>query len=632
MNYTEAVALAKAGEERGFEFLYENTYKTKYYLALQYMKNEETAQDVVQDAYIKAFSKLDTLKEPETFPAWLGRIVANTAKNVLVKKNPMLFSEMQDEDEEERFEYRIEDDSVETQPELSYTRQETRELVRELIDSLSEEQRMCILMFHIEGDSISEIADVLGCSENTVKSRLNYGRRNLKKKAEDLQKKGYKLYSAAPLPLLLYLLRARKEELIADGTLEAAGRSMASSIFRFAPQTGDTGSMQPEAGNSSQAGAGTRTGTGTLAGAGSQAAKTAAVKAGVIHTAAVKAAVVIVGVSLTGAVIFGVSQAMKDKGDPAVSQQEEQSQEEQPQEEPDIPQAMQDGDYTNLIAGNITKEEMGFVLGYGPQEIPEGGFTEEDYRNFLNCFCAASSDYGGPIESYGVDENWVPGFSLDDVNRLFASFTDYRFTEENDDNEEFGIDVEGNEIRFAPASLSYTAEAEITSGEYTASEMTLYYTYERNSMGGDPSSQTVRRKAVLTPAQDGLYRIVRIEEMDDASDSGESGGDTAEQNNQAEETGFPAGDYSYVALAGGLRTSMTVEPSGAVTIREMSSYNGETTTTTYQMSVDNTATVSDGITAYVLKSVDGGEDREITYDAAQGILYDVTYGFEWTKV
>ena len=161
MNYTEAVALAKAGDERGYGFLYETTYKSKYYLALQYVKNEETARDVLQEAYIRAFTKLDMLAEPEAFPGWLGKIVANTAKNVLVKKNPMLFSEMGAEDEGEDFEYRIEDDSIESQPELSYTRQETQELVHQMIDSLSEEQRMCILMFHIEGVPISEIASTL---------------------------------------------------------------------------------------------------------------------------------------------------------------------------------------------------------------------------------------------------------------------------------------------------------------------------------------------------------------------------------------------------------------------------------------------------------------------------------------
>lgn len=94
MTYTEAIDLARAGEERGYGFLYEKTYKSKYYLALQYMKNEEEAEDVLQEAYMKAFAKIDTLEKPEAFPGWLGMIVANTAKNMLGKKRPVLFSDL----------------------------------------------------------------------------------------------------------------------------------------------------------------------------------------------------------------------------------------------------------------------------------------------------------------------------------------------------------------------------------------------------------------------------------------------------------------------------------------------------------------------------------------------------------
>lgn len=132
MTYTEAIDLARAGEERGYGFLYEKTYKSKYYLALQYMKNEEEAEDVLQEAYMKAFAKIDTLENPEAFPGWLGMIVANTAKNMLGKKRPVLFADLAVDEEGEQFEYQIEDDDLEVQPELSYTRQETKERLWQL--------------------------------------------------------------------------------------------------------------------------------------------------------------------------------------------------------------------------------------------------------------------------------------------------------------------------------------------------------------------------------------------------------------------------------------------------------------------------------------------------------------------
>ena len=110
------------------------------------MKNKEAAEDVLQDAYLKAFTNLKKLQEPEAFEKWLGVIVANTAKNALAKKNPVLFTDLTVNEDGEGLTYEVEDENLENQPETAYTREETRELVHELIDSLSEEQRMCIPM------------------------------------------------------------------------------------------------------------------------------------------------------------------------------------------------------------------------------------------------------------------------------------------------------------------------------------------------------------------------------------------------------------------------------------------------------------------------------------------------------
>ena len=77
----------------------------------------------------------------------------------------------------------VEDTYTPNQPELSFTDTEEQMIIREMIDSLSDEQRMCILMYYMEDLSVREIAETLGCSEGTVKSRLNYGRQNIKAKA-----------------------------------------------------------------------------------------------------------------------------------------------------------------------------------------------------------------------------------------------------------------------------------------------------------------------------------------------------------------------------------------------------------------------------------------------------------------
>lgn len=257
LDYTQAVEQAKAGREEGFTFLYENTYRNKLYIAMKYMKNEQDAMDVLQDAYIKAFSRLDSLQDANAFPGWMSTIVANTAINALQKKKAVLFSDLQNEnDEGDVFEYNLEDENMSTQPEMACTVQETQDMVRELIDSLSDEQRICVLMFHLEGYSIKDIATVLNCSENTVKSRLNYGRKNIKAKAEELQKKGYKLYSYTPMCLLVYLLMAERGNMIvahifeqmaglggsvAAGIIHGGAMQMAGNVTGGAAQAGATG-------------------------------------------------------------------------------------------------------------------------------------------------------------------------------------------------------------------------------------------------------------------------------------------------------------------------------------------------------------------------------------------------------
>ena len=293
MDLKTAIAQAVKGDERGFAYLYEQTCQKKYYLALQYMKNKEAAEDVLQEAYLKAFQKLPTLQNPEAFEGWLGMIVANTAKNMLAKKNPMLFSELAVDGEGEEYVYDVEDDNPENQPELAYTQEETKELVHEMMDTLSEEQRMCILMFHIENISISEIARTMDCSENTVKSRLNYGRKNLKSKAEEMQKKGYRLYSVAPIPLLLYLLSTDQKVMAAEPAFRMVGEKVEAVVLKKATAKASTIAGNTAAKSSTSA-------------AGKAAAKGTASTAGKI--AAGKIAAAVVATCIVGAGSYGVYQ------------------------------------------------------------------------------------------------------------------------------------------------------------------------------------------------------------------------------------------------------------------------------------------------------------------------------------
>lgn len=505
MTYTQAVSLALQGKEEGYRYLYESTYQSKFYLAVKYMNRQEPAEDVLQEAYAKAFSKLDTLKEPEAFPGWLGMIVANEAKNALQKRNPLLFSEVQSQEDED-FIPEVEDVREEVQPELSYSKKETQALVREMINALSPEQRVCILMFEIEGIPIRDIAAALGCSENTVKSRLNYGRKNLRKKAEELQKKGYKLYSLAPMALFAWLL-TQEQGFTAPGVAVPAWESASKQLHKA---------------------------QGTAAGKAATAGKAAiAGKAGAfIHTVGGKITVTLVGTAMAlgvvagGAALVQNSQPQTTTPETAVTQPvdtkpvDTQPETTQTTETEPVEKEMEDGDYETLLAGGFTRQELEHLLAYGPETLDEQGIQGMDLLLTVNSLCQSCENLPQEeqyIGYLGTDEQYASRYSLGDVNRALYLFTDFQLSPENtgaNGGDYFGTSwIDGEALCFFPATLNYTGEAGITSARYTPEEMVLEYTWHRTYYDMGTKELTLLKRAVLTPDRDGKFRIRTIENL-----------------------------------------------------------------------------------------------------------------------
>lgn len=222
MNEFTAKLIQRAanGDQDAITQLYELTYSNVYHTVKSMIQDEDTVLDIVQDSYIKGFQSLNQLDAPENFRAWMKRIATNKTKDYLKKKKPVLFSELASADGEE-IDFR--DEQLDHLPEEVIDRQETTRLMNEILGTLSEDQRLVIGMFYYEEMSVREIAEMLGCSENTVKSRLNYGRKKVEVKVRELEKKGTKLYSLAPLPFLLWLFRmdAEAAEIPSAAILEA---------------------------------------------------------------------------------------------------------------------------------------------------------------------------------------------------------------------------------------------------------------------------------------------------------------------------------------------------------------------------------------------------------------------------
>ena len=214
----EMIEKAAAGEENALEKIYNLTYVQGFAIALQMVKNEQDAMDVMQDAYISAFRNLNQLADPDRLKSWFNCIVANKCKDWLKKKKPQLFSDIPTGDDDREFEDTIADENLTFSPEDSVDYAETKRLMKEILDSLPEDQKLCVLMYYYEELSVADIADALGCSTGTVKSRLNYARKKIRNDVEELERKGTKLYSVAPLPFILWMLREGEQTISVPGS------------------------------------------------------------------------------------------------------------------------------------------------------------------------------------------------------------------------------------------------------------------------------------------------------------------------------------------------------------------------------------------------------------------------------
>ena len=168
--------------------LYELVYRDIYFTAYKVLKNKEDAEDIVHDSFIICMKKIDTLKDDTAFLTFINRTVMNKSLNYL-RDSKFELSDVTVNADGEEVVMDIEDTSKHANVEKVINDAETQRMVMEIIDKLPELQRMTIMLFYYEDFNISDIAKIMECSDNTVKSRLNYARKTIKAEVEKLRKK-----------------------------------------------------------------------------------------------------------------------------------------------------------------------------------------------------------------------------------------------------------------------------------------------------------------------------------------------------------------------------------------------------------------------------------------------------------
>ena len=166
------------GDVNAFEDLVEAYEKNVYNLALRMTGNPQDAQDMAQEAFIKAYNSLSTFRGDSKFSVWLYRIVSNICLDHLRKKNRGTPGSLTVEDDDGE-EMQLELPDTSTAPEEVLEKKLTRDAVRRGLASLPPDARQILLLREIEGLSYEEIGATLGLESGTVKSRLFRARKKL---------------------------------------------------------------------------------------------------------------------------------------------------------------------------------------------------------------------------------------------------------------------------------------------------------------------------------------------------------------------------------------------------------------------------------------------------------------------
>lgn len=172
------IAAVKKGEVKAQKELYERFASSMMAVCFRYVNDMETAKDLLQDGFVRVFTKLDDFAATGAFAGWVRRIFVTTCLEHLRQKHAL------------RFSVSLETDSLTIPDEgASVVEQMSADDILQLIGQLSEGYRTVFNLYAIEGFSHAEIADMLGISEVTSRTQFLRARTQLQKMVLKLERK-----------------------------------------------------------------------------------------------------------------------------------------------------------------------------------------------------------------------------------------------------------------------------------------------------------------------------------------------------------------------------------------------------------------------------------------------------------
>lgn len=176
-NEQEIIEGCLRGDRKMQKMLYEKHASTMFAICLRYTKDRDEAADVLQDGFIKVYTKIDQFSREHSFEGWMKRIFVNTA----LTHYKLNLKHYKNEDIDDVNESDIKDFEPNTDK-CEYSREELLGVVQ----NLSEGYRMVFNLFAIEGYRHKEIAEMLGIDENTSKSQFHRARKLIQQKLKEI--------------------------------------------------------------------------------------------------------------------------------------------------------------------------------------------------------------------------------------------------------------------------------------------------------------------------------------------------------------------------------------------------------------------------------------------------------------
>ena len=209
-DYIDCIEKVKQHDDSASESLYWFTFPIAQKQVAFFVHNRQDQEDLLQTIFIKIFEQLHTLKEPGKYPGWAKMIARNTCmdygRHLKLENNLIQWKTTVSDDEEEGMDQlAVPTYSREFNPEAHIDAETTKELIDQILDGLSDKQRMVILLW-MKQYKESEIAEKLDMPIGSVRTNCRRGKAVIEKKVIELEKQGTKLYSMSPIVFFLWLL------------------------------------------------------------------------------------------------------------------------------------------------------------------------------------------------------------------------------------------------------------------------------------------------------------------------------------------------------------------------------------------------------------------------------------------